>query len=426
MELLSQTFSLFSLFVPTATMVLEEIRYVLEDIERLEQAIVDRLVDEPTQIRDRLNREHEIDQLLTQMQSQSAEAEKLYADARGPRAEETRLVGATGDPLDFFYQELHKALEHHARYPHEPIDQPEQRYRPRRPLDPSEVQPTLVDTIFSGEEGFGRFFDLNVNYEQYINLPNVKRISYLQYLEVFDNFTPGTAGGIKRSDKLTDEYFRYTGDLADYLESFMRKTRPLENLEKVFSGFSDDFEKLWEKGELPNWKEEKAGAAGDDTADGDQPMLSSPAAIWCVECEKEFTNPNVYKGHLTGRKHLKAAERRAARRAAGEDEGGNGSGVASLRLKERAIATREYRVQRLVAAMSSEKEDTRVNVERRQGMTERERQQELENLYNMSTQPAQGMELDNKEEEDGDEKIYNPLVSISAFRDDANPLLIML
>ncbi|KAL1890066.1 Pre-mRNA-splicing factor sap61 [Sporothrix stenoceras] len=404
-------------------MILEEIRYILEDLERLEQAVVDRLVDEPTQVRDRLNREHEVAQLLDHMQAQSGEALRLYGDANDMRRDEVTLSGE-GDPLSLFYKHCNETLAYHQRYPSDQIDQPELRYRhkPQQLMSEyGEFQPTLVDTMFSGEEGFGRFFDLNANYEAFVNLPHVKRATYLQYLEVFDQFgdsNPYTTS-LKRSDKLTEDYFQYVGGLADYLEGFMRKTRPLENLDRVFSGFDDDFDALWENDELANWKAEAGGATeGESGGDGDTPVLSSPEAVWCADCEKEFKNQNVYKGHLSGRKHVRAAEARAQ---SGASNGGGGAPAAAAanRLKERAVAAREYRVQRLVAAMSTEKDDTRVNVERRQGMTERERRQELDNLYAMLQESAQPMDVDphgEGEGEDGeseggddDDKVYNPL-----------------
>jgi splicing factor 3A subunit 3 len=40
-----------------------------------------------------------------------------------------------------------------------------------------------IDKLFSGEEGGGRFLDLHELHTQYINLKDVKRISYLVYLE---------------------------------------------------------------------------------------------------------------------------------------------------------------------------------------------------------------------------------------------------
>ena len=44
----------------TATMILEEQRFLHEDLERLEAAIADRVTDEPRHVRERLNRDHQI------------------------------------------------------------------------------------------------------------------------------------------------------------------------------------------------------------------------------------------------------------------------------------------------------------------------------------------------------------------------------
>jgi len=59
---------------------------------------------------------------------------------------------------------------------------------------------------------------------------------------------------LKRGDKLTDKYFAYVGALSTYLEDFMRRTRPLENVDKVLASFDREFEAAWEKDELPGWK----------------------------------------------------------------------------------------------------------------------------------------------------------------------------
>lgn len=238
-------------------------------------------------------------------------------------------------------------------------------------------------------------------HESFLNLPNVKRLSYLQYLEFFDNFAVGYAG-VKRAEKLTDQYFKYVGQLAEYLESFMRKIRPLDDTDKVLASFDKEFEGAWEKDEVEGWQSEKpatTGAGKDVTG----------AAIWCHDCEKEFKNENVYKSHLTGRKHLKAAEQRQQRQAAtGESTNGTRPAVSSTRLKERAVAEREYRVKRLASAMSTERGETRVNVERKQGMTEHERQQEAQSVLNASYAPQEHAD-EGDEDDDGEEKIYNPL-----------------
>ncbi|KEY68052.1 hypothetical protein S7711_06963 [Stachybotrys chartarum IBT 7711] len=383
-------------------LILEEQRYIHEDLERLEQGIADRIGDEPKHIRDRLNRDHEVAQLLDQIKNQSSRLIEIYQDEGGGRSQEIRKIG-TSDALDEFYKQLNDVRDHHARYPNEPAENSEQRYKVRRGGDATEPLPSIVDSLFSGEEAYGRFFDLNTCHEAFLNLTNVRRLNYLQYLESFDNFTSGY-GGVKRADKITDQYFKYVGTLTEYLESFMRRTRPLENIDKVLASFDQDFEAAWEKGEVEGWEAEKGTTQGARD-------LSTGDAVWCDDCEKEFKNQNVYNNHLTGRKHVKAAEQRKQRQSEsnGQSNGHGPRAVSAARLKERAVAEREHRVKRLASAMSTERSDTRVNVERKQGMTERERQQELENLLNVAETPREPAEGGDEGEEDGEEKIYNPL-----------------
>ncbi|KAI5917634.1 splicing factor 3A subunit 3 [Camillea tinctor] len=387
-------------------MLLEEQRFLHEDLERLEQGIADRIGEEPKHIRDRLARDHQISQFLDRIASQSTKLLSIYRDADGARSREIQQIGS-GDPMDEFYKQLADIKSFHARYPNEPVENLERAYRPKKGPDGELSQPSIVDTMFTGEEAFGRFFDLHTCHELYLNLPNAKRLSYLQYLDLFDNFAPGS-GGLKRSEKLTDQYFNYVGQLALDLETFMRKTRPLENIDKVITDFDKEFDAAWEKDEVSEWKNEELGTK----ANGAAGQATTAGAVWCEDCEKEFKNENVYKGHLSGKKHVRAAAERAKRLQDGAEatNTSGGHGVQSTtRLKERAIAEREFRVKRLASAMSTERSDTRVNVERKQGMTERERQQELENLFSATVAPSRAMDTDEGDEGDDDDRIYNPL-----------------
>lgn len=316
------------------------------------------------------------------------------------RSKEILQIGS-GDPFEEFYRQVNEVKEHHSRYANEQAENSEIRYRPRKAGE--DQVPYIVESMFSGEEAYGRYFDLHACHESYLNLPNVKRLAYLQYLEVFDNFA-AVAGGLKRSDKLTDQYFKYVGELMEYLESFMRRTRPLENIEKVFASWDKEFEDSWQKDEIQGWQLETAAIPS-----GTNRTLSTPDAVWCDACEKDFKNENVYKGHLNGRKHVKAAEELKKRREASAASADGTPESSAHRLKERAVAEREYRVKRLSGAMSTERDDTRVNVERRQGMTERERAQELDNIFNEVGIAEENGEAEEEEEENGEERIYNPL-----------------
>ncbi|KAE8154201.1 hypothetical protein BDV25DRAFT_148079 [Aspergillus avenaceus] len=379
-------------------MILEEQRFIHEDLERLEQAVADRVADEPRNIRDRLARDHEVSQFLARIDEQSKRLLEMYKDADSAREKEIQSI-STGDQFEQFYRQLDEIKDFHRRYPNEPVENLERAYKRRE----GESVGMDIDTMFTGEEGYGQFLDLTKAHEDYLNLPNVKRLTYVQYLDIFDAFTPPQFT-IRRPNKLSDTYFKYVGELAGYLEEFVKKVRPLQDLDKLFASFDEEFEKQWAANEVPGWTEEQAetGAQGPKTE-------GSGEGIWCADCEKEFKNENVYKNHLTGKKHIRAAEARKAAGDSGEKPAAtNGAGGVAYRLKERAVAEREHRVRSLAQALDSERQATKINVERKQGMTERERQMELEALL-AESENAGGDRAGDQSDEDDEDRIYNPL-----------------
>jgi splicing factor 3A subunit 3 len=263
-----------------------------------------------------------------------------------------------------------------------------------------------IDNLFTGEEAWGKFLDLTVQHEGYLNLPGIKRINYLQYLDNFDKLASPFAPP-KLDDKRKNDYFVYVGTLSSYLESFLRRTRPLEDLGKVFAGINADFEKAWEEDDAPGW-----GSKTEKPATGPAAPVTEGTGegVWCAACAREFKNDNVYKAHLSGKKHIKNAQGQQNGSTAPPEQATPNIGMRQL--KDRAIAEREYRVKRLAAALSSVRADTRANVERKQGMTERERQQELEALFaEAEGDPSylNGADEESDAGSDTSEQIDNPL-----------------
>lgn len=384
-------------------MILEEQRFLHEDLDRLEQGIAERVIDEPRHVRERLNRDHEVAGFLDRIQNQSKRLLDIYKDTDGSREKEIQSIG-TGDPLAEFYKQLGEIKAFHHRYPNEPVENLERAYKKKAPVEGEPIV-SEIDRMFTGEEANGRFLDLTGLHELYLNLPGIKRPTYLQYLDIFDIFTPPVCA-IKRPDKMTDQYFAYVGELASYLESFMRRTRPLEDIDKILRQWDEEFDKSWTENDVPGWAIESG------------PAKPSSSGIYCKDCEKEFASEGVHKAHLSGKKHIRNAAARAARLA---DASGSKDGqgdiamgddgakpVSALRLKERAIATRENRVRKLAGAMTQERADTRVNVETKAGMTDKERQLHLEALFSESQLNAADQEAESDSEDDED-KVYNPL-----------------
>ena len=370
------------------------------------------------QIKDRLTRDHQIDGFLSRIQEQSKRLLEIYKDAEGLRLKEVQSL-STGEPFDEFYKQLEEVKDFHRRYPNEPVENLERAYKRRRPEE-GEYIPSEVDNMFSGEESNGRFLDMTQLHEEYLNLPGVKRLTYLQHLDNFDAFEPPRLP-IKRQSKLTDQYLQYTAGVASYLEGFVRRTRPLEDLPKLFLRYQREFDTEWEKGAVPGWTKE---SREQDTSTDPQ-TEGTGTGTWCPACEKEFTNQNVYNAHLTGKKHLKNAAAKKSQQSEsialnGTSKSSSLSSGTGIALKERIVASHEHRIRSLADLLSTERSNTRVNVERKQGMTERERQAELDALFaeddaavlasdrRAATRKAGGGEESGSDDDD-DEKIYNPL-----------------
>ncbi|KAJ4352914.1 Pre-mRNA-splicing factor sap61 [Ascochyta clinopodiicola] len=377
-------------------MLLDEQRQIHEDLERLEDAVAERLLEDPPHIRDRLARDHDIGRFLEQIETQSSRLLAIYEDAEGKKDDEVRNL-THGDPMESFMKEIALVKDFHRRYPNEPVENLEKAYKKRSPEDQAQSI-AAIDSMFTGEEGFGRFFDLTTLHEQYLNLSvhqHARRLTYLQYLDLFDVFT-GPQCSIRRDQKKSEPYFQYLKALQEYLESFMRRTKPLENLDKLFASFDKEFNEAWEKDQIPGWEKNVPSSA---PIDGNAPS----EGIWCAACQKGFTKETVFEAHLTGKKHKKAVQASENNTTPAQT---NGASSDIQRFKERAVAEREFKIKKLAAAMQTERGDTKVNVERKQGMTERERQQELEQLY--AEQPAEGAK-DEADDSDEEDKIYNPL-----------------
>ncbi|KAL7275077.1 Pre-mRNA-splicing factor sap61 [Rhizina undulata] len=379
--------------------VLEEQRSLCEDLERLEQACADRILEEPKTIRERLTRDHQIAKFVDRFEQQSTRLLELRADIDGARQKEIDAL-STGDPFDEFYRQLSQLKEFHRKYPNEPVENLERAYKRRTSAD-GELG-SEIDTMFTGEESNGRFFDLMRAHEEYLNLQGVKRITYLQYLSLYDKFD-----GFTKGQKLNDKYFQYLNSVANYLESFLKRTRPLQNPTKLLEIIGNEFEKAWAEDKVPGWG---AAAAVGPVAPSQEPD-SKKGEYYCVVCVQSFSNPNVYEHHFTAKKHKKAEAKLKAESATAN--GGNDEEEAKkkrelAKLKDRAVAEREWRIAKLTELMKKEREATLTNVERKQSLTERERQMELEALYKESTAEPTN-DKSNSEDEDDDSKIYNPL-----------------
>ncbi|KAI8379558.1 uncharacterized protein BYT42DRAFT_598546 [Radiomyces spectabilis] len=362
--------------------VLEKQRAAHEDIERLEQAIVDQFMQETKTHRERLWNQHTVDKFLTRIVDKSQQLHDMYEDKTGLRQSEIEALSGSSE-FSEFYERLRVIKDHHRKYPNEPVEPPEMEFifinQKRDQGDDEELE-----KLFSGEENFGRYLDLNTLYTEYVNLKGVRKMDYLQFLSEFDKFEAVYPKNIKMSEP----YRNYLDHFKQYLYSFFRRANPLYNLTELEEKAKRELDENWAAGKIPGWEE----VATDDADE----------SLFCVACQKKFAKQSVYDAHLKGKKHIKA------QKALEENQSPNGNGGADAQAnghgredKRKAVAWKEILISKYAEALSDFLAETRANIERKQALTDKERTLE---------QDQDEIDIaDQDSDEDDEDKIYNPL-----------------
>ncbi|KAG0233238.1 hypothetical protein BGW42_007551 [Actinomortierella wolfii] len=377
----------------------EHQRQVHEEVDRLEQAVVDQFMLNPKTHRERLFRDLTVDGYLDRIQAGNKTLLAIYKDEDGMRKKEIDKISGANE-FEEFYNRLRIIKDHHRRYPNETVEPMELEFVME---PPTPEQLAALDDNFTGEESVGRYLDLHELHQMYLNLKQLKRASYLQYLSEFTLFEQ-----IPKEDKMScgHAYQQYLDAMNAYLEGFLRRSKPLTNIPQIKMNARAEFDKMWQEGTVPGWPKPAVL------------VEPPPMELFCIACKKLFTKESVYTAHLTGKKHLREAAKLEA-------EGGNPSGASSTstsqasstaasttdlaevqakaiedKIKpEKDMAWSETLAKTFAEILTQKIDETKENVERRQTLTGHERDLELE-----EDQP----ELPESDDEE-EEKVYNPL-----------------
>lgn len=423
------------------TSILEVARQTHEEVERYEQAVADLLGSTSGGHKEQLKRAHQTSNLLDRIVSRNAFLDHFYRDAAGERVRELQVLAGGGvssssankteeeqdEVMDEFYARLAKVKAYHQRYPGASAD------AFQLDLDSLEASTSaaeaaagldFVDRMFSGEEAAGRFLDLYTHHDAFLNLKGVRRISYLQYIDILDKVA-GDGSRIPDETKRTEGYRRYLRDLQAYLLDFLRKTRPLQDIDMLELQALATLEEEWERGTVAGWEDQgdRIFAPPSQQEASRSSAKANEAGIWCEACARSFAKQTVFDAHLQGAKHAKAAARLAsgdskADPAAKEGEG-NGANQeveqAKRRAKAKAMARDEALIQAAAKELLTVRAETRANVERKAALTEKERQAEADEEGGAEEggkrrgEGGGGGDGDDDDDDDEQGRLYNPL-----------------
>src|SRR5271170_1447675 len=273
--------------------ILERQRNAHEDIERMEQAIVVRLAEEPRTRYESLLTEHQVAEFLTGIHQQSEFLVESYRDETKfypssetttnlcrARLKEIESMSGSTNEFDQFYQQLAELKEIHRRHPNLQVEDLEKNYRKRTREEMEEDRifgieaglTVAITSMFTGEESWGRFLDLNTFHELFLNLKGVRtNLSYIEYLKSFQGFRH-----LRRQTK-NETYLKYLIQLQDYLESFLKRVEPIVNHDKLMNKIEVEFDSAWEQGIAPGQKDETNGTSTTTT---------NGSPLFCEACQK--------------------------------------------------------------------------------------------------------------------------------------------
>uniref|UniRef100_A0A914WN70 Matrin-type domain-containing protein n=1 Tax=Plectus sambesii TaxID=2011161 RepID=A0A914WN70_9BILA len=365
--------------------VLETQRRLHEERERLVDTMTREWLHDKKNHKEKINSEQRLKLLLDRYLDGSSKLAELYQDGEGARDVELQAVAGPNEFAEF-YSRLKALKDAHRRNPDEiavPLSMEFQEMN--EAIDnPNRVETDLVE--FTDEEGYGRFLDMHLLFEKYLNLKGVRRVDYVTYLSIFDHLFELS----KDVTKKTGAYREYLQALVDYLRTFLMRTRPLHDIKDELNKCAAEFDRKWTEGSFPGWPQETTsqGALTHSGAYLDLSPFSSAAELEQLGLDRlksALIALNLKCGgtlqerakRLFATKGKKTEELDASLFAAQKGNAvGGGDQVQKSQQRVREIAALEAQLYRLSELLSEEREATKENVERKQARTVGEEEEE--------------------------------------------------
>lgn len=117
-----------------------------------------------------------------------------------------------------------------------------------------------MEPLFSGDEMFGKYFDLTTLHQTFKNLSDNHTQSYRDYMSTCDDFIL-----VPLSVRQSAVFFNYLTALKSYFESFFQKSLPLFDFLSLKTRLLNQFYKEWLDGKYE---------------------MNKQSETWCAACNK--------------------------------------------------------------------------------------------------------------------------------------------
>ena len=394
--------------------VIEDQRIKHEERERLEDTLVKEMLAKKTTVsliracqpvppdrrcarqhRDQINGDHRVKYLLDRYKQATLDLADLYESEE--RQAEIDSMSRSSD-LREFYRRLKDIRSYYDRLPNEqavPMSVEFSDFLMSRD-DPDEQN--VIE--FTDEEGYGRFLDMNHCFNLFSNIKNIPKVNYLSYLSTFDRLFE-----IPKQSKQSSDYRTYVRALHDYLRDFVSRSKPLLALDEILDKHELEQRRQFDVGAFPGWTRDAAPAISRAGADLDLSAFSSPDELASLGLNR-LKSALLAKGMKCGGTLDERAQRLWSARGKEAHElpadlfatsGKSQDSKEKEHERNRETAMVEAKVYKLSEIVTTEKQATIENVQRKQAQTAGEREDSDDEI----SEPEEDEEQDN-------EVIYNP------------------
>lgn len=376
--------------------IVEQQRQQYEEMERLTEAMKKLKLIAKSTLRDSINCDYMIKQLLDKSIETRETILELDQDKDGLRKEE---IAAISGPNVFgeFYKNFKEIKEFHKKHPDEIFIPRSVEYdKLQKELETQSDEPlNLVD--FTDEEGYGKFLDLHVHHGLYVNLKGAEKLSYVRYLDCFNKLHDYPK---KLKNK---QYKEYIEGLLNYLMNFFEKIKPLHDLNEEFADVISEFNEDWKRGTFVGWGKETGSAMTHSGALLDLSAFSSVeelASLGLDRLKSALMAINLKCGGTLEQR----ADRLFSTKGKSPSEidptlfaKKNNKGKKGRSSDDYNIAEIESKIYRMVDLLDKQRLETKENVQRRQARSESERDDDAEEAAS-----------DSDSDDEDTEIIYNP------------------
>lgn len=192
---------------------------------------------------------------------------------------------------------------------------------------------------YSDAENSGRYLDMTPLYIEY----QQQRMGHAGYIGFIKSFWSADIYDPQTCAKLGKKYTTFLESIITYLESFIARKHVLEDPQKTIKSIRGSVQ---------------AEVASD---------------LYCKYCDKEFANQAVYDNHLPGKKHKKAVAKAADLTSSSTDTTTATNNITS----DRSAPTILAHLKEISDYLDSTIKSTIANLERKQAITNSERQAEI-------------------------------------------------